>query len=40
MWTRLANPGHFMRWSGALLPWLAGLSAAGLALGLYLSWFV
>ena len=22
LWTRLSNPSHFMRWSGALVPWL------------------
>src|SRR4051794_14134710 len=38
--TRLAQPGHFMRWSGALLPWLAGLAAVLLGLGQYLTWFV
>ena len=37
LWTRLSNPGHFMRWSGALAPWLAGLSLATLAVGLYLT---
>ncbi len=39
-WNRLAHPGHFMRWSGRALPWLAALSAMLLALGLYLVWFV
>jgi heme exporter protein C len=34
MMTRLANPARFMRVSGAVLPWLAGLTAATLALGL------
>ncbi|ACA18041.1 heme exporter protein CcmC [Methylobacterium sp. 4-46] len=38
--TRLAQPSHFMRWSGAALPWLGGLSAVLLAAGLYLSFFV
>ena len=33
----LANPATFMRLSGRALPWLAGLSAATLALGLYLA---
>lgn len=37
---RLANPGSFLRWSGALLPWLGGIGALLLAAGLYLSWFV
>jgi len=40
MWTRLANPGHFLRWSVALTPWLAGAAALTGALGLYLAWFV
>ena len=40
LWTRLSNPSHFMRWSGTLVPWLAAISTAILALGLYLSWFV
>src|SRR3954452_15196572 len=34
MLTRLANPARFMRLSGAMLPWLAGLTAALLAIGL------
>jgi heme exporter protein C len=34
MLTRLANPARFMRLSGAMLPWLAGLTAAVLAVGL------
>ena len=38
--TRLAQPGAFMRGSGRLLPWTAGLAALLLAAGLYLSWFV
>ena len=38
--TRLAQPGHFMRWSGALLPWVAGLAIVLLAVGQYLTWFV
>jgi len=33
----LANPTRFMRLSGLLLPWLSGLAAALIALGLYLS---
>jgi heme exporter protein C len=40
MLTRLANPSHFARWSGAALPWLAGLAAGLVVLGLYLGWFV
>ncbi|MDN3627301.1 heme ABC transporter permease [Methylobacterium isbiliense] len=38
--TRLAQPGRFMRWSGAALPWIGGLSGVLLLAGLYLSWFV
>jgi heme exporter protein C len=34
MFTRLANPARFMRVSGAILPWLGGLTAAALAVGL------
>jgi heme exporter protein C len=34
---RYANPTRFMQLSGTLLPWLAGLSAVLLAIGLYLS---
>jgi heme exporter protein C len=34
MMTRLANPARFMRVSGAMLPWLGGLTAGVLALGL------
>lgn len=40
LWNRLAHPGHFLRWSGAALPWLAASSAALLATGLYLTFFV
>jgi heme exporter protein C len=40
MITKLANPSTFLRWSGALVPWLAGLTVATLAIGLYMSWFV
>jgi heme exporter protein C len=40
LWTRLSNPGHFMRWSGRLGPWLAVLSLAVLAVGLYQTFFV
>jgi heme exporter protein C len=37
MLTRLANPTVFMRLSGALLPWLSGVAAVLLALGLAMS---
>ena len=37
---RLANPTRFMSWSGTILPWIAGLSAVGFAVGLYLAFFV
>ena len=40
MWNRLAHPGHFLRWTAPLMPWLAGLSGLLLAAGLYLTWFV
>jgi len=40
MITKLANPSTFLRWSGALVPWLAGLTVASLAIGLYMAWFV
>lgn len=40
LWTRLSNPSHFMRWSGALVPWLTALSLGVLALGLYQTFFV
>ena len=33
MMTRLANPARFMRVSGAALPWIAGATAAVLAIG-------
>jgi heme exporter protein C len=36
----LANPTHFMRLSGRLLPWTGGLAAAVLAIGLVLAFFV
>ena len=36
-WTALANPTRFMRWSGALLPWLAGAAALVVAAGLWMS---
>jgi heme exporter protein C len=35
--TYLANPARFMRVSAALLPWVSGLTAAVLAVGLYWS---
>jgi heme exporter protein C len=38
--TDLANPTRFLTFSGALLPWLWGTALAGLAVGLYLSFFV
>jgi heme exporter protein C len=37
---RLANPTRFMELSARLLPWIAGLAAAIIAYGLYLSFFV
>lgn len=37
---RFANPGRFMRLANAVLPWVAALSAAAIALGLYLAFFV
>jgi heme exporter protein C len=37
---RFANPARFMRFSAALLPWLAAATAVVLALGLYLALFV
>lgn len=40
MLTKLANPSTFLRWSGALVPWLAGLTVVTLVVGLYMSWFV
>lgn len=40
-WTqKLANPTRFMALSGAVLPWLAALSAAILAYAFYLAFFV
>jgi heme exporter protein C len=39
MLTQLANPSHFLRWSGVALPWLSGLAVALMAAGLYMSWF-
>jgi heme exporter protein C len=37
---RLANPTRFMELSAAVLPWIAGASAAIILYGLYLSFFV
>jgi heme exporter protein C len=37
---RYANPAEFMRVSGAALPWLAGLTAAALAVGLGWGFFL
>jgi heme exporter protein C len=37
---KYANPAHFLALVGRLLPWLAALTAAVLAGGLYLSFFV
>ncbi len=37
---RFANPGRFLRLANAVLPWSAGLTAALMALGLYLALFV
>ncbi len=34
-----ANPARFTRLAGVLLPWCVGLTAALLALGVYLSFF-
>src|SRR5215217_4667571 len=36
----LANPTRFMGLAGRLLPWLAGLAAATLAVGLSMAWFL
>lgn len=36
----LANPTRFLAFSGRLLPWLWGVAIVGLAVGLYLSFFV
>jgi heme exporter protein C len=38
--TDLANPTRFLAFSGAVLPWLWGAALVGLAVGLYLSFFV
>lgn len=35
----LANPTRFMRFSAALLPWLAAVAALLIVVGLYLAWF-
>jgi heme exporter protein C len=40
MLSRLANPARFMKLSGAVLPYLAALTLAVLAIGLYLALFV
>jgi heme exporter protein C len=40
MWTKLANPGFFMLWSGRLLPWFAGATVLTFAVGLYMTFFV
>ncbi len=37
---RFANPGRFIRFANALLPWCAGLTAVLIAIGLYLALFV
>jgi len=37
---RFANPGRFMRLSGAIMPWCGAAAAIGLAIGLYLALFV
>lgn len=36
---RLANPTRFMALSGRLLPWIAGLAAVLIAVGLYMAFF-
>lgn len=38
-WHALANPNRFMRFSGAVLPWVAGIAALAFAVGIYLSFF-
>ena len=38
--TELANPTRFLTYSGRILPWLTGLAAVTLGVGLYLSFFV
>ena len=37
---RFANPGRFIRFANAILPWCAGLTAVLIATGLYLALFV
>jgi len=37
---RFANPGRFVRFANALLPWCAGLTGVLIAVGLYLAFFV
>ncbi|MGE3625390.1 MAG: heme ABC transporter permease [Hyphomicrobiales bacterium] len=37
---KYANPTRFMTFSGAVLPWLTGLTVALIAVGLYLAFFV
>ncbi len=39
-WERYANPAFFMRLSGAILPWLTGLTVVLFLVGLYLVFFV
>lgn len=38
-WHALANPNRFMRFSGAVLPWVAGIAGIAFAAGIYLSFF-
>src|SRR3954464_5223858 len=40
MLTRLANPSVFLRWSGAVLPFVAAAAAVLLGVGLYMAWFL
>lgn len=40
MLTKLANPSHFLRWSGAALPWLVAATATLMIVGQYMSWFM
>ena len=37
---RLANPSIFLKLSGAVLPWLTGLTVVLMLVGLYLVFFV
>ncbi len=37
---RLANPNRFMRLSGAVVPWMAGMTAILIGVGLYMALFV